>query len=120
MIVSRRSKKINNGEITLSDILEVFDGVMETKGRMMIITTNHLSKLDPALIRPGRVDACIELKRCEPEAIMSIFNVFYGEENIPEGFNIDKIPTEAWTPAEVVQIFVNNSTQTDCGLQAIC
>ena len=27
----QKEQKINNGEITLSDILEVFDGVMETK-----------------------------------------------------------------------------------------
>ena len=58
---------------------------------MMIMTTNHVKKLDPALIRPGRVDTCLELKRCKPEAIMEIFKAFYGEENIPEGFTLEKV-----------------------------
>merc|ERR1739844_198674 len=51
-------------EIKLSDLLEAFDGVLEMKGRMMVMTTNHLEKLDPALIRPGRVDLSLEFKRC--------------------------------------------------------
>merc|ERR1740122_397121 len=33
-------------EIKLSDLLEAFDGVLEMKGRMMVMTTNHLEKLD--------------------------------------------------------------------------
>ena len=57
---------------------------------MMIITTNHLNKLDPALTRPGRVDTCLELKRCKPEAIMAIFKAFYGEGNIPEDFSLER------------------------------
>ena len=55
------------------------------------MTTNHVKKLDPALIRPGREDTCLELKRCKPEAIMEIFKAFYGEENIPEGFTLEKV-----------------------------
>ena len=58
---------------------------------MMVITTNHFNKLDPALIRPGRVDTCLELKRCKPEAILAIFNIFYGEENLPDNFDINKV-----------------------------
>merc|ERR1712079_453931 len=51
-------------EIKLSDLLEAFDGVLEMNGRMMVMTTNHLEKLDPALIRPGRVNLSLEFKRC--------------------------------------------------------
>merc|ERR1712241_241592 len=47
-------------EIKLSDLLEAFDGVLEMNGRMMVMTTNHLEKLDPALIRPGRVNLSLE------------------------------------------------------------
>ena len=58
---------------------------------MMVITTNHFNKLDPALIRPGRVDTCLELKRCKPEAVLAIFNIFYGQENLPDNFDINKV-----------------------------
>jgi len=107
-------------ELTLSDLLEVFDGVMESKGRMMVITTNHLDKLDPALIRPGRVDTCLQFRKCEPAAIMSIFYTFYGKKGLPEGFDIQQVPGNTWTPAEIVQIFVNHCTQPGQGLSTVC
>lgn len=42
--------------LNLSGLLNVLDGVVETPGRMLIMTTNHPEMLDPALIRPGRID----------------------------------------------------------------
>merc|ERR1712004_450128 len=50
--------------LTLASLLEVFDGVMEMPGRIMIITTNHPDKLDKALVRPGRIDMALEFGRC--------------------------------------------------------
>jgi len=48
-------------ELNLTGILNVLDGVVDTPGRMLIITTNHPEMLDPALIRPGRIDKKILL-----------------------------------------------------------
>jgi chaperone BCS1 len=38
---------------TLSDLLEILDGMIESDGRMIVFTTNHPENLDPALLRPG-------------------------------------------------------------------
>ena len=43
-------------QLSLSGLLNVLDGVVDTPGRIVIMTTNHPEMLDPALIRPGRVD----------------------------------------------------------------
>ena len=64
-------------DLKLSDLLEAFDGVLEMNGRMLIITTNHLEKLDPALVRPGRVDTSLEFKRCNKMAIVDFFKHFF-------------------------------------------
>ena len=40
-------------ELNLSGVLNVLDGVVDSPGRILIMTTNHPEKLDPALIRPG-------------------------------------------------------------------
>jgi len=45
----------------ISNILNALDGVMARHGRILIATTNHLDKLDPALLRPGRIDLCLEV-----------------------------------------------------------
>lgn len=42
--------------VTLSGLLNALDGVASSEGRILFMTTNYLDRLDPALIRPGRVD----------------------------------------------------------------
>ena len=48
-------------ELNLTGLLNALDGVVETPGRIVIMTTNHPEMLDPALIRPGRMDKQLEL-----------------------------------------------------------
>ena len=38
------------------------EGILEMDGRIIIMTTNHIDKIDPALIRPGRIDIKINFK----------------------------------------------------------
>ncbi len=42
--------------LTFSGFLNAIDGVRSQEGRIIIMTTNYKEKLDPALLRPGRVD----------------------------------------------------------------
>lgn len=42
--------------VTFSGLLNCLDGVASTEARILFMTTNYLERLDPALIRPGRVD----------------------------------------------------------------
>jgi hypothetical protein len=41
---------------TLQGLLNCIDGVATPEGRVVLATTNHIDKLDPALIRTGRFD----------------------------------------------------------------
>ncbi len=41
---------------TLSGLLNAIDGVAAPEGRLLVMTSNHPERLDPALIRPGRID----------------------------------------------------------------
>ncbi|KAJ7839662.1 hypothetical protein B0H13DRAFT_2417597 [Mycena leptocephala] len=43
-------------QITLAGLLNVLDSVASEEGRLTFATTNHIEQLDPALIRPGRMD----------------------------------------------------------------
>ena len=54
-------ERLNPDALSLSGLLNVLDGVVDTPGRIVIMTTNHPEMLDPALIRPGRVDKKIML-----------------------------------------------------------
>eukprot|EP00798_Chlamydomonas_sp_ICE-L_P007833 gene7833-1032_t len=55
--------------LNLSGLLNCLDGVVDTPNRIVIMTTNHPEKLDPALIRPGRINKKIYMGRiCLPQA----------------------------------------------------
>lgn len=45
------------------------------------MTTNHLEKLDPALIRPGRVDLNVLVDDASPTQAKTLFTRFYGEND---------------------------------------
>ncbi|KAI8806145.1 P-loop containing nucleoside triphosphate hydrolase protein [Cladochytrium replicatum] len=49
-------KKGKETKLTFSGLLNALDGAAAQEGRIVVMTTNHLEKLDPALVRPGRVD----------------------------------------------------------------
>ena len=56
------------------------DGVYGVHGRILLISTNHIEKLDPALIRPGRVDLCLEMGYTTPEMFEQFVGLFYPED----------------------------------------
>ncbi|KAI0429608.1 BCS1 N terminal-domain-containing protein [Xylaria sp. FL1042] len=66
-----------NFRLSLSGLLNILDGVASQEGRILIMTTNHLEKLDKALIRPGRVDMVVEFGLADEYMIINIFrNIF--------------------------------------------
>ncbi|UTC29678.1 AAA+ ATPase [Bajunvirus bajun] len=65
------------GGITLSGLLNAIDGIASRDGRLLFITSNHADALDPALMRPGRVDkrAFLDLAgACEAEQMFRRFH----------------------------------------------
>ena len=61
---------------TANAVLNALDGAISLNNVLIIITTNHIEKLDPALLRPGRIDVIKELgfaKTAEAEEYLSMF-----------------------------------------------
>lgn len=72
-------------KLNLSGILNVLDGVVDSPNRMLIMTTNHPEKLDPALIRPGRIDKKFHLTYILGEqAVQMTRHYFQLEQEISE------------------------------------
>lgn len=92
--------------ITLDDILNLWDGIRETPGRILVISSNHYNKLDPALIRPGRIDISHELNNCSHETISQIYLHLYG--NKIDKTVLKKIKQYFYSPAEIVNFYINN------------
>ncbi|KAF2904089.1 hypothetical protein ILUMI_02084 [Ignelater luminosus] len=63
--------------VTFSGLLNCLDGVASTEARIVFMTTNYLERLDPALIRPGRVDLKEYIGWCSPYQIENMYLKFY-------------------------------------------
>jgi len=63
--------------VTFSGFLNALDGVASGEERIIFMTTNHVSKLDPALIRPGRVDLSALIDDALPSQAKRLFTRFY-------------------------------------------
>lgn len=75
----------------LQVLLEVLDGYLYLNGCIIVMTTNHINHLDPALIRPGRMDEHFEFGYLETNQAKNIVEFFYPNEWISWGtFNIPK------------------------------
>jgi mitochondrial chaperone BCS1 len=64
-------------DLSFSGLLNVLDGVSSQEGRILIMTTNHKSALDDALIRPGRVDIDIEFTYADRSISKQVFEGLY-------------------------------------------
>jgi hypothetical protein len=65
-------------EITLSGFLNAIDGIIDLKG-VLIMTTNYPEKLDPALIRPGRITYSLKLREMTAEDADRLSAKHFGE-----------------------------------------
>ncbi|XP_061368091.1 AAA-ATPase At5g17760-like [Gastrolobium bilobum] len=59
-------RKQADAQLTLSGLLNFIDGLWSSCGdeRIIVFTTNHKERLDPALLRPGRMDMHIHMSYC--------------------------------------------------------
>lgn len=87
----------------LHEILNAMDGMQTPDGLKFIVTTNHLDRLDPAIVRPGRIDDVIEIGPLSIESARAMFRAFYGRDGV-----------ERYTPrtgAELQQMFSTMSAE---------
>ena len=97
--------------ITLDDILNIWDGIYENPGRIIIISSNHYDKLDPALIRPGRIDIKLDMYELSRQSVLEIYKHLY-EKDIPNKYK-KQVPDYKFTPAKLMNIFLNNQNNSE-------
>lgn len=68
--------------VTFSGLLNALDGVASAEERIIFLTTNHVERLDEALIRPGRVDMTVRLGEATEHQIEGIWDRFYADVDV--------------------------------------
>ncbi|POR37340.1 Putative mitochondrial chaperone BCS1-B [Tolypocladium paradoxum] len=89
------------GRLSLSGLLNILDGVASQEGRILIMTTNHIEKLDKALIRPGRVDMIIRFGLADEDMVASIFRAIYAPYDNENALSSRPTPNPAGNTAMI-------------------
>lgn len=80
--------------VTFSGLLNALDGVGSAEERILFLTTNHVERLDAALVRPGRVDLTVQLGDVTRWQAGMLWDRFYGDLEECEDFKsafLDKL-----------------------------
>lgn len=72
----RTEDRKDAGGLSMSTILNCFDGVIAPDGVVFIATTNHPEKIDPAILRDGRFDLKIEVGPLNKQAFADMCDLF--------------------------------------------
>ncbi|CAN8300367.1 unnamed protein product [Cochlearia groenlandica] len=78
--VEGKNRGDSQGPLTLSGLLNFIDGLWSSCGdeRIIIFTTNHKDRLDPALLRPGRMDMHIYMGHCSFQGFKTLASNYLG------------------------------------------
>ena len=111
-----KGEEESNGKVTLSGLLNFIDGLWSASGgeRLIIFTTNYVDKLDPALIRRGRMDKHIELSYCGFEAFKVLAKNYLDVDSHHLFATIGHMLEETkMTPADVAENLMPKSLNED-------
>ena len=117
-IIDKKDENANQ-KITLSFLLNLFDGVLETPGRITFMTTNFIDKLDKAFTRPGRIDVISKFGFADHSQLISIIEHRYDTKLTPEQLNIIYSLQQCITPAEISRILFENFDDLEGALQSL-
>jgi len=112
----KEEKATEASQVTLSGLLNFIDGLWSACGgeRLIVFTTNYVEKLDPALIRSGRMDKHIELSYCRFEAFKVLARNYLQIESHPLFDRIRELLEEAnLSPAYVAEHLMPKTASGD-------
>ncbi|KAG0480739.1 hypothetical protein HPP92_011597 [Vanilla planifolia] len=111
----------HHDKVTLSGLLNFIDGLWSSCGdeRIIIFTTNHMERLDPALLRPGRMDMHIHMSYCSPSGFKTLLSNYHNVDDHPLCPEVDLLLREVEaTPAEVAEELMK-SDDTEAAMRVL-
>eukprot|EP00658_Telonema_sp_P-2_P021145 TRINITY_DN18400_c0_g1_i5.p1 TRINITY_DN18400_c0_g1~~TRINITY_DN18400_c0_g1_i5.p1 ORF type:complete len:442 (+),score=148.78 TRINITY_DN18400_c0_g1_i5:284-1609(+) len=114
-------KEDKTDNLDLSGVLNVLDGVVDCPDRIVVMTTNHPEKLDPALIRPGRINLQLCLDYMQAPEMLQMMEHYFAALPIPltqkklaaQTFETANKHGVVFTPAQVEQLCAEAETVAD-------
>lgn len=100
--------------LSMAGLLNALDGVSTPHGLISFLTSNCVDVIDPALLRPGRIDLQVHVDYPDAEQVSRLYRQFYGTTTAPSWL---------WTPgmstAEYVEVFKQHMTSPTTAAAAL-
>eukprot|EP00164_Ancoracysta_twista_P009335 GFYU01013791.1.p1 GENE.GFYU01013791.1~~GFYU01013791.1.p1 ORF type:complete len:941 (+),score=303.86 GFYU01013791.1:279-3101(+) len=114
--------------VSFSGLLNALDGVSSQEGRIVFMTTNHIERLDAALLRPGRCDVKKEFTLATRNQISAMYTRFFPEETRPSSLHelarqpsqafVTDLPDRQLSMAEVQSFFMRHKDDPSQALKS--
>ncbi len=93
-------------ERVVDTLLTELDGLQDMKNVIVLAATNRPDMIDPALLRPSRIDKIIEIPLPDEETRYAIFKVHTKNMPLDKGVDLKELAksTENYTVAEIEKI----------------
>jgi hypothetical protein len=93
-----------NGRSDLKWLLSFIDGYDNADGCIIIMTTNDISNIDPALLRAGRMDEQYNINNCKSEILNEILHYYFPNQTYDETRIIAL--SDKFTTAEIINTYI--------------
>ena len=109
-VFNQRNKASGNeSKLSFNGLLNALDGVTAQQGRLVFMTTNHLEKLDPALVRPGRADAHFFLGNASQAQVKRMLERFYPGIEVQEAESLAaRVPENTFSMAKIQEFMLRH------------
>ncbi len=108
-------KSDSKSPLTFSGILNALDGLASPQGNLFFLTTNHPERLDPAMLRHGRVDVKAEFPAATEAQVAGLFKSFYPEAPVDHCVQFSQALKQNWGKmnlAALQDFFIQNREHT--------
>jgi len=119
VFVNRDKGSGSKSGVSFSGLLNAIDGVASQEGRIFFMTTNHLERLDEALIRPGRCDVRVELKKASKGQMERLFLRFFPDAELEAKEFALKLPTNEISMAQLQGHLLEHKTSAQLCIDSI-
>lgn len=107
-----------NNHLTFSGVINALDGLLAGRSRLLVLTTNHPERLDPALCRPGRVDRTFTFGPASPDQALRLWQRFHPTRaDLAPGF-ADWAGNGLFSMADLQQHLINHLESPEQGATA--
>jgi mitochondrial chaperone BCS1 len=105
----REKPKSQRSRLSFNGVLNALDGVAAQEGRLVFMTTNHIEKLDPALIRPGRCDVHALISNASRDQVIGMIQRFFPRADAVLSRTLaERVPQDAISMARLQEFMVRH------------